>query len=388
MNGSESSGIKILDADKLAENISKRAFDNIISGKIPGCSVRVYQRGKKLFEKSYGYTNIYTKKPIEKDTVFRLASMTKPVTAAAVLLQFQKGKLSLEDKISKYFPGFGKIKIELISKDGTHRLVTPSRDVTLLDLLTHTGGFGSDEIGSRITDAMPDESKTDLLSAVKYYEKKMMLSYDPGTKRSYSPVAAFDVLAAIVSMTSDREIGEFMQENIFSPLGMKDTGFEPDAEQRRRLTDMFTLIDGKPHSEEMNEIFSGFPLTYHAGGAGLAGTADDYAAFAQMLCDSASGRRTALLKKECADLMRSARMVPNDIQERPSEVFGLGVRVTLREKTLPEGIFGWSGAYGTHFWVDPVNEITAVYMKNSLYDGGAGCVTAVQFEQDVMNSAK
>lgn len=388
MTVSEPFEIKILDAEKLNKNISETALKDISAGKIPGCSVIVYQKGKKLFEDSYGYTNIYTKKPIEKNTLFRLASMTKPVTAVAVLLQLQKNKLSLEDKISKYFPGFHKMKIDIKSADGTRRLVTPSREVTLLDLLTHTGGFGSDETGIKITDEMPTGSRTDLLTAVKYYEKEMMLSFDPGTMRSYSPVAAFDVLAAIVSMTSDREIGEFMQENIFSPLGMTDTGFDLNEDQHKRLTDMFSLCSNKPHSEEMNEIFSGFPTTYHAGGAGLASTAGDYAAFSEMLCDSVTGRRTAILKKESADLMRAAKMVPNDIHESPSEVFGLGVRITLREKTLPEGIFGWSGAYGTHFWVDPVNEITAVYMKNSFYDGGAGCMTAIQFEKDVMNSLK
>ncbi len=388
MTVSEPSEIKILDAEKLDKNISETALKDISAGKIPGCSVIVYQKGKKLFEDSYGYTNIYTKKPIEKNTLFRLASMTKPVTAVAVLLQLQKNKLKLEDKVSKYFPGFCKLKIEIRSADGTHRLVTPSREVTLLDLLTHTGGFGSDETGTEITDAIPSESKSDLLSAVKYYEKEMMLSFDPGSMRSYSPVAAFDVLAAIVSLTSGREIDEFMQENIFSPLGMTDTSFAPDAEKRIRFADMFSISGGIPNSEELDEIFSGFPLSYHAGGAGLAGTADDYSAFAEMLCDSATGRKKTILKKESADLMRTAKMVPSDINENPSEVFGLGVRTTLREKTLPEGVFGWSGAYGTHFWVDPANEITAVYMKNSFYDGGAGCMTAIQFEKDVMNSLK
>lgn len=381
--------VKKLDSGRLCDNLSRHAEHNIETGHIPGCIAAVYQGGRELFSSVYGYSNVDTKTPLTRDSVFRLASMTKPVTATAILLLLQNGKLDLDDKVSRYFPKYAGMKIGELDEGGNIRNIhAAQRELTLRDLLTHTGGLGSDELGTVLCDKMPADAKSDIFTAVDYYSEELLLSFDPGTKRSYSPIAAFDVLAAIVSRTADREIGEFFRESIFEPLGMENTFFEPSEEQRTRIVDMHELENGVPHSKQMDAIFGDFPLSYHTGGAGLASTVDDYAKFAEMLCDAGTGRRSTILTTRSLDLMRSFRAVPGDEYAGPDEAFGLGVRVVLREKTLPVGAFGWSGAYGTHFWIDLHNEITAVYMKNSLHDGGAGCGTAIEFETDVMAAAE
>jgi CubicO group peptidase (beta-lactamase class C family) len=205
----------------------------------------------------------------------------------------------------------------------------------------------------------------------------------------YSPTAAFDVCARLVEITSGMPYNEFVQKEIFEPLGMVNTTFTPTEEQWSRFIRMHTRTEENGVGVSGDGptfpgcIFENFPLTWFSGGAGLCSTLPDYVKFAEMLVNE--GKLPDGTQLVPADLIRemATPWVPFEIMPA-RERWGLGVRViTEASHWMPVDCFGWSGAYGSHFWVDPVNKITAVYMKNSRYDGGAGSQTSSYFEQDV-----
>lgn len=394
-----------INKEVLNRAIEARAQGYIKTGHIAGCSVRVYQSGDTVCSREFGYSDPNSGEPVRPDSVFRLASMTKPVVAAAVLICMQRGLLSPLDRLSDYFPGFAELRVGSMGASGKEHsagraeretageaggreiLRRPAREVTLLDLLSHTAGFGTDENAAELdrrTQLLRGTQQT-LGSTVRFYEDELVLSFDPGSRRSYSPIAAFDALAAVVELVSGMSIDSFVRDNILVPLGMNDTSFVLSPSLRSRLVCMHNLVNGIPEAHRMDSIFSDFPATYHSGGAGLVSTADDYLRFALMLLEGTK-QDTPVLTHSSVELMRTPVSVAGDGQELPEEMFGFGVRVIIRDGILPRGAFGWSGAYGTHFWVDPDNDLVAVLMKNSLYDGGAGCGTAVAFEQDVMSA--
>ena len=236
---------------------------------------------------------------------------------------------------------------------------------------------------------MTADDKKDLRSVVEYYENTP-LDFQPGEKERYSPVAAFDVLARLIELTSDMKFAEFAEKNIFVPMELRDTTFTPTGEQWDRVTDMHNFKDGRAINSHMQRgfIFADFPASYTCGGAGCVSTVNDYSKFAEMLLNGGVSGGKRIISEEMIRLMQIPRP-PVDANSR-WENWGLGVRVNENGfyKEIPNGAYGWSGAYGTHFWVDPSNKITAVYMKNSLYDGGSGAVTARHFEDDVNSALK
>ena len=350
-------------------------------GKTAGCAVRVMLRGETVLSCEFGLSDIGAGTPLRADSVFRLASMTKPIVAAAVLLCEQRGLLSLGDRLSDHLSEFSHMYVAEYGK-----LRPPLREMTLLDLLSHTAGFGTDvdaaELDAQMTAA---DAKCSRDSALRFCAECARLAFDPGSRRAYSPTAAFDLLAAAVERASGRKFEDFVRDNIFLPLGMHDTSFELTDTIRARLVAMHDRKDGRAVTQQTENIFTGHPLSYHCGGAGLVSTADDYLRFAEML-RIGTVRDTAVLSRSSVLRMCTPVCVPADAECPPDEVFGCGVRVTLHDRILPHGCFGWSGAYGTHFWVDPKNELVAVLMRNSLYDGGAGSSIARRFERDVMTA--
>jgi CubicO group peptidase (beta-lactamase class C family) len=180
---------------------------------------------------------------------------------------------------------------------------------------------------------------------------------------------------------------KFLKTEIFDKLGMTDTTFAPTDEQWARLVAMHTVKDGAVQVAPMtpNAIFFSIPTTYFCGGAGLAGTMRDYTRFARMLIGRGTLDGKQLLKEETVALMATPQITACNQPDAP-DVWGLGMRVVQRNKYLPVGSYGWSGAFGTHFWIDPVNELSGLYMKNSRVDGGAGASTSRTFERDVYES--
>lgn len=333
---------------------------DIAEGKLFGAGVHVARGGRTLLSADIG---------VKGGALFRLASMTKPVTAAAVLLEAERGRICLDDPVKRFLPSYAGMAVGRLENGRPVPDHVAKNDIKILHLLTHTSGLLCGEMGEQ---CFPEANahRTTLKEAVDYYPETL-LDFEPFTKDSYSPLAAFDVAARIVELTSGMPYDEYLKNNVFMPLGMTDTGFSLRPERCARLTPVHALdAQGNPYTAEFRGTMGDFPDTYFSAGGGLAGTIDDYAKFADMLRRGGEG----LLKPESVALMRA--------EHWPG--WGLGVRVVKNDRFLPDGCFGWSGAYGTHFWVDPSLDLYAVYMKNSLYDGGSGAATAREFEKTVM----
>lgn len=372
--------MKQLDLQLLTQNIDQIAQYDFDRNKIFGSAYYVCQRQTSL-TKCYGTLSSQSDLPISDTTLFRLASMTKPITAAATLILVDRGLLSLDDPISKYLPGFANIHV--IAADGSV-LGRPRRQPLIRDLLTHTSGIGSDPLKHQ---AMTAEDKQTLDASIEYYIRSG-LDFDPGSQQLYSGVGAFDVMVKIIELIVGTDYLTFLKQEIFSPCGMKDTTFEPSPQQWQRLVAMHTNIDGKntQHAMPTDCIFEDYPCTHYLGGAGLVSTLKDYSRFAKMLLNNGRTLQTQLISENIFRLMHTPH-VPETIMPG-AERWGLGVRVITENSypCLPVGTFGWSGAYGSHFWVDPENELIAVYMKNSKVDGGAGNESARKFEEAVYRS--
>ena len=358
---------------KNIDEIAKYDFDN---NKVFGSAYYVYDNGKTL-EKCYGNTSLNSDMTITNTTLFRLASMTKPITAVATLVAMEKGFLSLDDTVDKYIPAFKQIQI----KDASGKVSGLKKQPTILNILTHTSGIGSD---SQKLAAMTGADQATLDSAITFYIGSG-LDFEPGTKQAYSATGAFDVLVKIIETATGEDYLQFLQKNIFEPCNMKDTTFIPSDEQWDRLVDMHQQVDGENAVATLPEgcIFGNVPVTHYLGGAGLVSTLQDYANFAKMLLNDGQGENGKVISKTSVKLLSSPQ-ISKDVMPGNAR-WGLGVRV-ITEKSypyLPVGSFGWSGAYGSHFWIDPVNNVFAVYMKNSHVDGGASNESANKFEKAV-----
>lgn len=376
--------MKALNAEKLNALVDARVQADVESGKVGGAALCVVQDGKVLLHKTYGYQNVDTKQPLLENAMFRLASMTKPITAAAALIAQDMGLLSIDDPLCKYIPAYASMKIghmengqPVYDKDAT----TP---ITIKHLLSHTSGLGTLEIGDHDWAQMPDELAKSPAGVMEWLSDKM-LAFEPYTAQWYSPVAAFVAVARIIEIVSGMPFDQYLNKYLFLPLGMKDTTFAMNEDQKARMIAMHTYEEGKgayavPKSVET--IFENIPTTQFCGGAGLAATLDDYVIFAEMLTHGGEVNGVRVLSEQAVKQMASVQVT--DAIMPPPIQWGLGVRVISADGyQMPKGCFGWSGAYGTHYWSDPENKISAVYMKNSGYDGGAGALTAFLFEQDV-----
>ncbi len=376
--------MKKLDRDLLARTVTDTVLGDVAQGKVGGAAVLVKQQGEVVFEGCfYEPGSPFAVKP---DTLFRLASMTKPVTAVAVMKLAERGALDLDDPIGKYLPKLDKLPLGKVCDDRLTKLEESYR-LTIRNLLTHSSGFGSGPVGDWMGKHRTQERMQNLETVVDYYAD-CALDFAPLTAQAYSGVVAFDVAARIVEVVSGMPYDCFLKQKIFDPLGMADTTFAPTAEQWERMIPMHDRVEEKSvvKPTKPGTIFEGFPTTYFAGGAGLASTLQDYIRFAEMLQNGGRLDGVQILTEDSVRQMATPQL-PKAIAPG-NEVWGLGVRVIARDAygPLPVGTFGWSGAYGTHFWVDPVNKITAIYLKNSHYDGGSGAKTARQMEEDVHQS--
>lgn len=378
-NASEStSTIKenALDKTTLIKNIDEIAQYDFDNNKVFGSAYYVYDNGETV-EKCYGNMSLNSDMPITNTTLFRLASMTKPITAVATLVAMEKGFLSLDDTVDKYIPAFKQIQI----KDASGAISGVKNLPTILNILTHTSGIGSD---SQKLAAMTGADQATLDSAITFYIGSG-LDFEPGTKQAYSATGAFDVLVKIIETATGEDYLQFLQKNIFEPCNMKDTTFIPTDEQWTRVVDMHQQANGENAIATLPEgcIFGNVPVTHYLGGAGLVSTLQDYANFAKMLLNDGQGENGKVISKTSVKLLSSPQ-ISTDVMPGNAR-WGLGVRVITEDNYpfLPVGAFGWSGAYGSHFWIDPVNNVFAVYMKNSFVDGGASNESANKFEKAV-----
>jgi CubicO group peptidase (beta-lactamase class C family) len=305
-----------------------------------------------------------------KDTLFRMASSTKPVTGVAVMMLVEEGKVRLADPVSKFIPELKDLKVA-VERDGKVDLVPADRPVTIRDLLTHTSGLGSGGPGTR---KVPPEALRpggeDTLADYVRRLAKVPLDFQPGSRWSYSGLAGIDTLARVVEVASGRPYDAFLRERVFEPLGMKDTFFLQRTDGRNdRLA---TIYRGTAKGLEKVPSFLRFPKGYFSGAGGLASTAGDYFRFAQMLANGGELNGKRLLSPRAVALMSSnhvGEMFGGQLGRPKGMGFGLTVEVVadpVRAGTFrSEGSYGWDGAFGTHFWVDPKARLVAVFLVQS-----------------------
>ncbi|MBO4252162.1 MAG: beta-lactamase family protein [Clostridia bacterium] len=386
--------MKVLDCERLKRNLTERNEKDIDEGTIFCSQVIVNQCGRRVYDAEYGTNGLYGER-LKKDTTFRIASMTKPVTVLAVLQQVEKGNIDLNAPLSDYIDGYKDLPTGRIV-DGKFTITGKSKTpIRLYHLFSHTSGVESGDICNEFTAKLTESEKATLKDVVEYFSDKPLF-FETGTAQSYSPHVAFDIGARIVEKVSGLDYATYVKKNITDLIGMKDTTFHPTEDQWRRVVKMHALDENGKMTESKDDhehIYGTNPLTYCCGGAGLMSTAEDYSLFAETLLSGGvapNGKRIIgekFLKEMSAPYCPIKFM--DEGTQKTGVTWGLGVRVfTNGDGKLPQGTFGWSGAYGTHFWVDPVNEITAVYMKNSMSNGGAGAVTAENFEDDIIASLK
>ena len=342
---------------------------------ISGAVTVVARRGHVAHFEAQGLMDLEADAPMRKDTIFPIASMTKPVTGVAILMLVEEGKVRLSDPVSRFIPEFRDTKVAVPrsdsagDEDGIYT-VPAKREITVQDLITHTSGLGSGGAGSEATSRIAPRKVTDTVADWTAALGAAPLDFQPGTRWAYSGLAGIDTLGRIVEVASGLTFDEFLRRRIFEPLGMKDTAFNVPDDSMPRVV---TLYGRTPDGLELRPVPEWVATTtMHGGGGGLWSTAEDYLQFAQMFVNNGELNGTRLLGARTVELMGSNHV--GDLYAkagrtggRPGKGFGLTVDVVLdaveaRDDHRSTGSFGWSGAFGTTFWVDPEEDLTAILM--------------------------
>ena len=381
-----------MDFSAIAKHSEQRIADKILVG----CSTDVHINGESVWSSCHGYADIDAGIKVDDNSVFRLASMTKPITGVAVMQLVENGKVGLEDKITKYLPEFNDFSIGAFDENRNIKSVRKaSRPFTVYDILTHSSGFIQGDIGFTYWGSHAEirPAEGDTLATALPKLKNVPMDADPGTAIGYGAHSTFDLLGLIVEMATGMKYSEYLQKNIFDPLGMVDTTFHPTDAQRARAVMVYTA-DGTIHpapGREVHQAMYGFPETYEGGSCGLYSTKADYIRFAECLLNRGTLDGVRILKPETVDYMGTTQTKPNMAGYNPVQNWGISMRVIQSHDpacVLPYGTYGWSGAYGTHFIVCPEYNLTAVYMSNMMNGGGSGAPTAFEFERDIMDQVK
>jgi CubicO group peptidase (beta-lactamase class C family) len=382
--------------------ISELIQRSIDAGDISGAVTLVARNGQVAHLEAQGVTDIASKKPMQTDTIFRIASMSKPVAAVAILMLMEEGKVRLNDPVSKFIPAYGELQVA-VRKGGPGGAGAPGgagfgpggfggppefytvpadRAITVLDLLTHTSGVMSGPMSNSGGQAA-SAKRHDLGLAWVEDAAAAPLEFQPGSRWAYSALTGFDILSRIVEIVAEQTFDEFLAERIFEPLGMQDVFFWPSTAQRARLATAYQRRDSGLTPNANPDSMSG--AKYFSGAGGLMTTAEAYAQYAMMLANGGELRGQRLLSPRAVELMGSA-YIHDTLPGRPDgEGYGLGVRVVVnpvaRGTWLSEGSFGWSGLYGTHFWVDPKENLVGILMAQT-----ANRELSADFENAVMQA--
>jgi CubicO group peptidase (beta-lactamase class C family) len=358
-------------------HISDYMRNEVATGKIPGAVLLIQQHGKSVLLENFGVMDVDSRRPMRSDAIFRLYSMSKPITSVAAMMLVDDGKMSLDDPLSKFIPAFAETKVAVEKRDADDKVTLANeplvRPIQILDLLRHTSGITYEFYGDtpvRKLYANSDLFEGDFDNA-QFAERlaKFPLAEQPGTLWDYGH--STDVLGRVVEVVSGKSLFEFERERLLKPLGMPDTGFSVDDSKRNRV------VEPLPGDRFRGSIAGlGDPILrrrWQSGGAGMVGTAFDYAHFAQMLLNGGvlNGRR--YLKAETVRLMTSDHVPPETKIARdhfyfPSgdSGFGLGFAVrTVATPPLPAGEYRWDGVGGTFFFIDPNDDLFAVCMMQS-----------------------
>lgn len=335
--------------------------------------------GKIAYYKAVGYNDLVNKTALKKDDIFRIASQTKAITSVAVMMLFEEGKLLLDDPISKYFPAFKKQNVldKFNAADTTYTTVPAKREVTILDLLTHTSGIGYASIGSKEANAI--YAKSNVTAGIGVTNDKLLdamnrlgalpLMHQPGERWTYGLNA--DLLGCLVEVISGKSLSEFFEQQIFEPLGMKDSYFSIPTNKGSRLVNLYTE-DSLGHLQKAGKSnwlvpIVEYPLlmnTYFSGGAGLSSSIYDYAIFLQMLLNNGTYNGKRLLGRNSVRMMTMNQIGDLSLDNNK---FGLGFEILTEAGSakVPAqvGTFSWGGAFATSYWVDPKEKLVLLFYR-------------------------
>ena len=391
---------------------------HVDSGALPGVVTLVARNGRIVHFEAQGLIDVESKKPMPKDGVFRLASMSKPITAVAVMMLVEEGTVRLSDPVSAFIPEFKQARVAVAKATAPNaapagappaaaaaapgggrgrggppvelEVVNATRAITVRDLLTHTSGLmtsGGPANGQSLAGATAQRGADDTLATYIPRLGAVPLDYQPGTLWRYSGLAGFDVLSRIVEVASGLPFDKFLQQRLFDPLGMKDTGFPLTGAKAPRVVPMYRrTAEGFVKQPDQNGLSS---ATYFSGAGGLSTTAEDYLQLAQMLLNGGELNGRRYLSPRTVALMSSnhtGEMVAGQFGRPAKGVgFGLGVQVVedpvAADLRVGKGSWGWAGAYGTNVHIDPTERMVTIIMMQT-------SVGALQrdFENAVMQS--
>lgn len=366
----EKEGLSTTRLDRLHE-----AFQGLTKdGQKAGAITMIVRNGRIVDWQTYGYRDLENKLPMQKDTICRVWSMTKPVSSVAAMMLVEEGKISLNDPVEKFIPEFKNIQV---FKGGTASkpiLAKPERQMTIKHLLTHTSGLGYGWDNDVVSEIYQRVKAFEAPSLKEYAARvaTLPLLFDPGDQYRYS--MAIDVLGYVVEVASDMPFDRFVQTRILDPLKMTDTAFVVPESKKSRVAKTYTLKDGK--LIQQGSVAGVRETSVPFGGMGLYSTIGDYSRFAQMLLNGGELDGQRLLGRKTVELMMLNHL--NQLA-RPttggddSDGFGLGgsVRIDLAKAGRPGslGLFGWNGAASTYFRVDPKEKLAALLFLQSMpYD--------------------
>jgi CubicO group peptidase (beta-lactamase class C family) len=350
--------------------ISAAMQRHIDAHQLAGAVTLVARKGKVVHFETHGWADLESKKPMTQDTLFRMASTTKPVTAVAILMLMEEGKLRLTDPVSRFIPEFKETKVA-VTKPGSEEieLVAANRAITIRDLLTHTSGLGSSGAGSKEAAKVNKERKqTDTLADAIPRLATVPLDFQPGTKWAYSGGAGFDVLARIAEVASGQTFARFLRQRLFEPLGMKDTFFVVPDDRKPRLATIYRSGAKGLEKSSTPSFLAG--TTYFSGAGGLTSSTEDFARFAQMLVNGGEFNGKRILSPRTVKLLGSnhvGKLFGGQLG-RPREGLGFGFGVEVVQDAVTagwqrsNGSYGWDGAFGTIFEVDPREHMIVVLM--------------------------
>ena len=367
-----------LSAERL-DRITSWLRDESAKGTIPGAVAMIVRHGKIAYFESVGVLDPETKAPMTKDAIFRIYSMSKPITSVAVMMLYEQGRITLDEPIAKYIPAFKSMKVGVETKDAdgkpTLEIVDAKKPITIQDLLRHTSGLTYGFFGDLLVKKAYLAAKVndgDFTNA-EFVERiaKLPLAFQPGTTWDYS--YSTDILGRLVEVVSGKSLYQFQKENILDPLGMIDTSFYvADAGKHVRVAEPFK--DDRQIGIDAEFGDPRLVRKWESGGGGLVGTVSDYAKFVQMLANGGTLNGKRYLGPKTLAHMTSdhngTAIVPGPYYlPGPGYGFGLGFAVRKEAGVAPTpgspGDYNWGGAGGTYFWVDPKEDMFVVYAMQS-----------------------
>jgi CubicO group peptidase (beta-lactamase class C family) len=368
-----------LSAERL-ERIGTAVQQNIDDKRIAGAVTLVSRRGHVVWFKAQGMADREASKAMRPDTMFRICSMSKPITSLAAMMLYEEGRFLLDDPVSKYLPEFKNAKVLVKPASGAPYSVPATREITIRDLMRHTSGITyhwNGDLGPLYKDANVPHGLLPYDGTIEDGVKRLAsvpLLFNPGNRWEYS--LGVDVLGRLVEVVSGKPLDEFFRTRIFEPLGMKDTYFYPPDNKLERLATAYTYYAEKGLNRFPDTPITEGSFTYSAdypyrapkklfsGGAGLNSTAADYLRFCQMMLDGGKVGNTRLISRKSVELMSQDQL--GKIANEENFGFGLGFGVNGVKAPLPElgspGEYDWGGFFYTAFTIDPKEQMIVIFM--------------------------